>query len=292
MDKEILDWLLEDKNPAVAYRTKTEILDEKTDISAAKEWILTKFPENWQETKGLWYSYYVTALAECGVTRNDFTFSPRTEAFSYGCADFMYLRALIKMGYGSNGKTESCKSAADQWVADTLSSLSQNALPDGGFLCERRRKNFSYTPKSCYKANFYALMFLAECRKQNLPCDIQKPLIDYFLKHNIFYKSGSPSEMILNCAAETFHPFEPMQFGVHNMVETFSALGFGDDDRLKEVWNFLYQYKSESGKYLLKQTLSKSYLPKEKPGKESKWVTFYAELAEKERRTAQNSSAI
>jgi hypothetical protein len=39
------------------------------------------------------------------------------------------------------------------------------------------------------------------------------------------------------------------------------------------------------GKYLLNQQLTKSYLPKERVGKPSKWVTFYTLLAEKERDT-------
>ena len=37
----------------------------------------------------------------------------------------------------------------------------------------------------------------------------------------------------------------------------------------------------ENGKYILDGTLSKSYFPKERVGKPSKWVTFYALLAEK-----------
>lgn len=37
------------------------------------------------------------------------------------------------------------------------------------------------------------------------------------------------------------------------------------------------------GKYLLSGTLSKSYLTKERVGKPSKLITFYALLAEKER---------
>jgi hypothetical protein len=40
---------------------------------------------------------------------------------------------------------------------------------------------------------------------------------------------------------------------------------------------------TSDGKCILNGTLTKSYLPKERVGKPSKWVTFYAMLAEKEK---------
>ncbi|MCL2060128.1 MAG: hypothetical protein FWH01_13935 [Oscillospiraceae bacterium] len=41
--------------------------------------------------------------------------------------------------------------------------------------------------------------------------------------------------------------------------------------------------RTSDGRYLLNGTLTKSYLPKERAGKPSKWVTFYALLANKQR---------
>ncbi|MDD4292193.1 MAG: hypothetical protein PHX51_08195 [Clostridia bacterium] len=72
-----------------------------------------------------------------------------------------------------------------------------------------------------------------------------------------------------------------MRVGIHNVVESFAALGYGNDERLKQAWNFLDANKTEDGRMILCQTLTKSYLPKEKAGKKSKWVTFYTLLAEK-----------
>ncbi|MBE3101404.1 MAG: hypothetical protein IMZ47_03940 [Firmicutes bacterium] len=74
-----------------------------------------------------------------------------------------------------------------------------------------------------------------------------------------------------------------MRVGLQNVVEAFSALGYGHDDRLAEAQTILDTNKTDDGKYLLRGTLTKSYLPKERVGKPSKWVTFYALLAEKER---------
>ncbi len=51
----LTDWLTENDNPAVKYRTLTEILDKQADKLEVKEWIFNKLPENWYETNGLWY---------------------------------------------------------------------------------------------------------------------------------------------------------------------------------------------------------------------------------------------
>lgn len=281
-NNDVIEWLLENKNPAIKYRTQTELLELPADISEAKAWIFDKLPENWHETKGLWYVYYVTALAECGLNKNDIYAEYLTRAlddidnnFAYGCAAFMLLRALIKLGFNEHHA-----------VKKLINSFHVKSLPDSGFLCDRRLKSFKYTPKSCYKANIYALMFLAECKKQNVDIDFGQSLINYFLNRNVFYKSANPTEIIMNGRVglriiDTFHPFEPMRVGIHNVIEAFSALGYGNDERLKEAWDFLYNHKSDDGKMIIAQTLTKSYLPKERAGKESKWVTFYTLLAEK-----------
>jgi hypothetical protein len=82
---------------------------------------------------------------------------------------------------------------------------------------------------------------------------------------------------------DTFYPFEVMRVGIQNVVDAFCALGYGNDDRLKEAWDFLERKRTANGTYALAQTLTKSYLPKERVGKPSKWVTFYALLAQKQR---------
>ncbi len=124
-------WLLEESNPAIRYRTQTEILGQSVNVSKVKEWIFSKLPVNWFDTKGLWYVYHITALAECGLSKND--------------------------------------------------------VP-----------------------------------------------IEY-----------------LNQAIDTFHPFEPMRIGIHSIVESFSALGYGNDERLSQVWDFLYKYKTDNGRMIL-----------------------------------------
>lgn len=151
-----------------------------------------------------------------------------------------------------------------------------------------RVDKLKYTPKSCYKADLHALLFLAECHKKGIYTSFGQPLIDYFLNRNLFYKSTDNNTLVLNFreswrTIDTFYPFEVMRVGLQNVVEAFSALGYGNDERLQEAWSILDNYKDNTGKILLKGTLAKSYLPKERVGKPSKWVTFYTLLAEKHR---------
>lgn len=68
-----------------------------------------------------------------------------------------------------------------------------------------------------------------------------------------------------------------------NIVESMCALGYENDPRLINSWEILNSKKNINGQYILDGTLTKSYLPKEKVGNPSKWVTFYSLLAEKER---------
>lgn len=281
----IYEWLLEDKNPAVKYRTKVELLGEPADdadIAAAKEWVLAKLPENWQDTRGLWYGYYVTALAECGLKYQDFpievfdkAFQGWEEKFNCGCADFMLMTALMKLGF-----------AEHPTMQRIINTFSEDSLPDGGFLCLHRAAKFDYTPKSCYKANLHVLLFVAECHKAGITVPAEKTLVEYFMKRNLFYRSDDPTALVLPFpegwrVTDTFHPFEPMRMGIHNVLEAFSALGYGNDERLKEAWACLNRYADETGKVGMTATLTKSYLPKERAGKPSKWVTFYKLLAEK-----------
>ncbi len=279
MNDMVREWLLEDKNPAIKFRTQSELLGQSVASADVKNWIFEKLPTNWFDVKGLWYIYYITALAECGLSVNDFPCEYLSRGiekietdFQFGCADFMLLRAMVKLGL--------CEHKS---VKRVISGFAENVLPDGGFLCNNRLRKFSYTPKSCYKANIHMLMFLAECRKKHVELCFGQSIVDYFLNRDIFYSSSDRTKVIIDSAKETFYPFEPMRVGLHNIVESFSALGYGNDERLQEAWYTLDTFKDEQGRIILSRTLTKSYLPKEKLGVASKWATFYYLLAEKNR---------
>jgi len=287
MNDNVIKWLLEDDNPAVKYRTQTEILGENGDKTQIAEWLVRSLPPGWEEAKFIKSSYYLTAFAECGLLIKDMPLK-KDDIFALkniscisrqGCGDFLSLRALVCLGLIN-----------EPVIVNVIKNLKEKQLPDGGFLCENRLTKFRYIPKSCYKANLYALMLCAECKKRGVKLEIEDSLINYFWKHKIFYRTDDLSVLVLNArkgwrSVDTFHPFEAMRVGLHNIVESFCALGYGGDPRLYEAWNMLQSKKDPEGKYPLEGTLTKPYLPKERIGKPSKWVTFYARLAEKNKKT-------
>ena len=284
MGSDFINWLLEDDNPAVKYRTQTEILGEPADKMPIITWLDKSMPADWRERKQGIFKHYVTALAECGLDFDDITLEKdsiiqfgNAYKFDQGCGDYLHLRALVRLGL-----------ADEPAVANIIRRLPERQLPDGGFLCLHRLDKLKYVPKSCVKDNMAALMFCAECRKKGVTTNIEEPLLDYFWNHNLFYRTDSPETLILNAregwrTIDTFYPFEVMRVGLQNIVESFCALGYGNDPRLNEAWSILISKRTSDGKYVLNGTLSKSYLPKERVGKPSKWVTFFALLAEKEK---------
>lgn len=281
---DILNWLLEDSNPAVKYRTQTEILNQPGNKESVVSWLEDKLPTNWVETKGLWFSYYIVAFAECGLTYEDVPNKAIAKALALfdekldcGCADFMLLTALMKLGLSNHPV-----------MHHIISELGNHNLPDGGYVCRRILDKLDRTPKSCYKANLHALLFVAECKKKCFDINSFQPLIDYFLNRNLFYKSSDKTQLVLENregwrTIDTFYPFEVMRVGLQNVVEAFTSLGYGSDNRIQEAWRLLESHRDESGRMILKGTLTKSYLPstREKAGAPSKWVTFYTLLAEK-----------
>lgn len=280
----LIKWLTEDKNAAVQYRTKTELLNENADKQRVIDWVNRFLPANWQDTKGLWYTYYLTAIAECGLTYHDIPINKdkalnicTSNLFNFGCGDFMHLRALIMLGFYNEPQ-----------LCELIGSLKLRQLPDGGFLCLHRLNKASHIPKSCVKANNIALLFCSECKKHGVELDITNDLVNYFWNHKLFYKTSDLSTLMLDARAgwrtiDTFFPFEVMRVGLQNIIEAFCALGCGNDERLTEAWSLLDSKKNEDNQVILEGTLTKSYLPKEQANKPGKWVTFYTLLAEKER---------
>jgi hypothetical protein len=319
----IIDWLLGDDNPAVKHRTLTELLGKfRTDseVAEVRERLLNMLPQvadkAWMtDSKGMFVTHNLLALAECGLTKEDvdvsavfrrwlekadtgkfavFHYSRRFDAppstpfltsgsyhpsgrFDAACGDALLLRALVSLGYEDNER-----------VRGWLNAFSESVLPDGGFLCLHVRTAFEYTPKSCMKDNINVLLMLAECKKQALEFECTGALLDYFMKRRIFYRSDSPNTLVLGDRSgkrmiDNYFPAEPSRVGLPQLLYAFCILGVGDKPELAEAWELLNSKKDDKGKFILEGTLAKSYLPKERVGKPSKWVTLYAMLAEKYR---------
>ena len=279
----VIEWLLEESNPAVRYRTQTEILGQPGDKKPIMQWLDKNTPADLQERKQGIFRHYLAAVSECGLSYKDIKWKKEKMIrygenirFDQGCGDYLHLRSLVRLGL-----------AGEPVVAETMNRLAERRLPDGGFLCLHRLDKLNYIPKSCVKANMAALMFCAECKKKGMETAIEEQLVNYFWNHNLFYRTDNPAKLILDSrkgwrTIDTFYPFEVMRVGLHNIVESFCAMGYGSDPRLNRAWEMLESKKTIDGKYILDGAMTKSYLPRERTGKPSKWVTFYALLAKKE----------
>lgn len=286
----VTSWLLEDSNPAIKLRTLTSLLGKPLDDSdviatreATVEWVKGMAEPNWMaEETGIWLTYRVTALAECGLAKADIGIEKVMQrylanSFDVNCENLMYLRAAVMLGYGD-----------DERIRARLEALPKHQLPDGGFLCLHRIGKLKYTPKSCMKNSLHALMLYAECKKHGIPVSGCESLIRYFWNHRLFYRTDDLKTLVLNGrdgsrTVDTFYPFELMRVGLQNVVEALSLLGHGAAPELDEAWSLLESKKNADGQYLLDGTLPKSYLPRERVGRPSKWVTLYATLAKAHR---------
>ena len=160
LDSKIIDWLTENNNPVIEYRTKFELLDEKANKSKVIDWVKNILPADWKHTKGLWLTYYYTAIAECGlngselgINEKDIIEHYKNNHFEYGCGDFMSLRAFIMLGFEKLLNN-----------IGIMEQLNNEQLSDGGFLCLHRLNKYKNIPKSCVKSNNLALLFLKETK--------------------------------------------------------------------------------------------------------------------------------
>jgi len=236
IDENVIDWLIESNNPAIEYRTKIELLNEKADNSRLIDWIKKEIlPKDWKNTKGLWLTYYYNAIAECGIngielgiSENEITTYFKNNPFEYNCKDFMQIRAFVMLGYKNKLNN-----------MEIFNKMENKQLLDGGFLCLHRLDKYKTMPKSCAKCNNLALLFLSECKKRNIVVSMPNNFLQYFWKHKLFYKSTDLSSLILYSkegrrTIDTFYPFEIMRVGIQNIVEAFCTLGYGNDKRSME----------------------------------------------------------
>jgi len=296
-----IDWLLENENPAIKFRTMMEICGKAlNECREAYDLIWTQKPIvnmlKKQDERGLWSTKdwgvhtslrYLTAFAEYGIHKDerldrfvdytvDFLQVAERQGDLAGCANPLTLRALVMLGYHERDD-----------VAELIAQFAAAQLADGGFMCKMK---LGPKPgrKSCYKAALAGLLLYAECEKRNILPDNAEQLLDYFLKRDVFYASdktkliggdGRPGWRFI----DNFFPVEPMRMGLPLIMAALAVLGADDHPALAEAWSLLNDKEDENGKLRLEGTLTKQPCSFGKVGQENKWVTFYAVLAEKYR---------
>lgn len=294
------NWLLEDDNPAIKYRTLTEIYESTSteDIeplykSIWEEKLIVKMLKK-QDENGLWNENeygsltslrYLTAFAEFGLhkdTKIDTYVEHTINSLSnsmiqdlMGCDYPLLLRALVMLGYQDRDD-----------VKFLIEQFASTQHYDGGFLCKRLLDK-KPDRKSCYKATVAALLLYAECKRKGMILEGTESLLQYFINRDIFYDS-SKTKLVIDTKPgwrniDNFFPVEPMRIGLPLIMSALSILGIGNHAAVTRGWSYLYEKADESGRYMLEGTLTKQPCAFGKVGQTNKWVTFYALLAEKYR---------
>jgi len=284
----VLNWLLEDENPAIKYRTLTEINDNNpsdhwdcyNEIWNQKQ--IVKLLSNRDENgllviKGKSIDN-LDIFAEYGLHKDErldknveYTLDvirswKKNDTDLYACYTPSRLRALVMLGYCGND------------VIELIEEFAATQLFDGGFMCNRLLYK-KPDRKSCYKAAVPGLLLYAECKRKNILPQNADKLIDYFLKRDVFYTSDK-TENLFFFKDGVLSKFS--KFGVPLIVYALSVLGAGNSPALHNGWEMIKERENKNGRLRL-DGAAKQPGVFGKDGHENKWATFYALLAEKYR---------
>jgi hypothetical protein len=289
MNDDVINWLLEDDNPAVKYRTQSELLGIAKDSKKVKTTfnallssdLLKSVMTLFDVGKDFSDSHALSALAEYGITRADVDIDRYVDRlitntnFRDGCGEGFLLRNLVALGYSEHPA-----------VKKELPLVLATQQSDGGFPCVSNNpkiKKPGIPHKSCFQMTASYLLLAVEMFKKGLDCPQTEGIVKYFLGRDVLYRRDDPSQFVLNIHATTFHPPVCTRIGLHMILCALSILNKGKDPGCNRAWELLNNRCDDDGKYILDGSLTKPYIKIEKPGKFSKWVTFYALLAQKER---------
>lgn len=302
INPQVVDWLLEEDNPSVMYRTLTELLDEKPGdpkVHAAKDWIASSKPVQYIFSKmhpdGYWeyngkgagvdYVDFVTThfnlsfLAELGLDRKDPRVALAAERYlnlskpdgdyaGYMSCLFAYnIRTFIMLGYGN-----------DPHIRKSVELMLSTSRHDGGYLCDmHERKRRTRPVKSCINGSTKALMAYAMLPElwKHPRC---KELVDYFLRRRVVYQTGEPGKPANRSSDLMIFPFHWRS----NLLESAYALcvmGYGNYPELEDMWKVFESKKDRNARYALDWDPPRSYFKTGKRGRANKWVTLYAYLA-------------
>ncbi len=312
MNEKVIDWLLEEKEPSIRYRTLTELLEYPSDceeVMSAKEKafdcenvrrIFSRtdekgiFPHK-AEYYGNWTTFcYLTALAELGITKEDKRVWPivdwiltpgedKLERFVQ--KEFAPAYLLEEDNLGGCRQIRFLSTLVrlgyldDPRVKRMIDVFAEKGRFDGGYLCKwKKSRHKGQEPKSCYIAAVPALYLysvLPACYRQGKNYDA---LIDYFISREIIYSKTEPGKIICDTRLGFFSTGYTQILTVANAM---GKLGLGDTPQMRSVWEII-QNKTVDGKYILETEETKRTILMDRVGKPNKWITFQVLLAQKE----------
>lgn len=284
----VINWLLEDENPEVKYRTMIELLDIPKDEPEVKKTyeellksdivglIMDKFKANkkWEDVTAF------CALAELGLTRFDVSIDDYIERViknmnaSMKCAKILLLRNLVSLGYYEH-----------TWVKEEISLAFSNIREDGTFRCldKTKKTNDSKLPDmGCYRQTTTYLLLAAELKKIGVILPQFELLINFYVNHYVAFHPDNQEKAIIEEMAGTYYPFDHVKLGLQMTIYGLSVLGGPSHSNCNKALALLDSKKDSEGKYILERSFP--YFEVGKIGEPNKWITLYVLLSEKYRR--------
>jgi hypothetical protein len=304
----VIQWLLEDDNPSVQFRTLKEVLDyddNSSEVLQAKAAILQSQPVQTLLVKmhpdGYWlqknprtqisvgdgveYDAFATThfcLAYLAELRLDRTHPLVEKAanryFALQQADGDWYRHLSCL-LGYNIRTFALLGYREDYrLKRALDLLANIDRKDGGYLCdmhEGKRK----TVKSCIRGSVKALLAFAEFPDywDHPRC---KQLADYFLRRGGIYKSAHPGIPVNQDMQRLSFP---ITWGAneYEVLYALSKMEHGNDERLRTAWADLENKADPAGRFYLDWTPTQCPWKVGKRSEVNKWITFYVVAARK-----------
>lgn len=293
----VLEWLTQEDQPSLRYRTLTGILQLEGDHPDVKQAMaaIVSSPDvyrafsamgkdgSWACGKRTNISHEIASLnylAELGLDSSDGRVSLGVEYLlsqqkddgdfhrHYSCFNGLALRALVLLGYGQDYRVRRLKDL-----------LLASGRYDGGYHCDinvKGRKNYT-DHKSCMKGSLKVLLAFSEI-PDVWEHDSCVGLIRYFMGRHVCFRTDDPERLVMPAIGKASFPFTYGP-GLLEAVYSLAKMGYGMRSEMTEAWALLEQHRLPDGRYILRVGPTWQHLaagPKNKP---NKWATLYAYLS-------------
>ncbi len=311
-DHAVVEWLLEEENPSVRYRTLKEILgrDETgAEVMQAKSaipgsepvrqilqrmhpqgyWLHKNARTKVVHGEGVMYDAFATThfclayLAELGMPRSSAELELASGRYlSLQQADGDWLNHYSCL-YAYNIRTFLLLGyAGDARLQRSIDLMLQTRRADGGYLCEMHEGKYKTRfVKSCVRGSVKALLAFAE-----LPQVWDSPrcreLLAYFLNRGGVFRNAHPERPVNQDMSRSAFPII-WRANDWEILYALSKMGYGKDERLSRAWEMLERKAGADGRYCLDWTPAQCPWKVGNCGEENKWITFYVTLARKYR---------
>ena len=317
MDKkndQIINWLLEEEEPSIRYRTLTELLDYPMDnekvISAKKavancknvERIFSRrndkgiFPHKPEYYGNFTTFNYLTSLVELGITKDDGRIFPivdwiltpgdeKREHFIQKEFQDEHAYLLDESNLGGCRQVNFLSTLVrlgyldDPRVKRLIDAFIEKCRFDGGYLCKwKKSRHKGQEAKSCYIATVPALFLYSVLPNSYWKGKKFKDLINYFTSRKMIYSKIEPGKIICDT---NFGLFSNGLSHIIMIAYSMSKLGLGNIPEMKTIWDIVKDKPTINGKYMLEREDYKKAILMDKKGQPNKWITFYILLSKK-----------